>query len=205
VDKDRVSLLKMAALFHDLGKPLAAAPGRSTEVHFYGHESQGSKVVSGIAGRLRMSRKDEDCLTALVRHHVWPLHLYRMASVHRLSQRAKVRFFRRLGPLAPGCLILALADSAAKGSSCGATEKSGSFQDFAKTLLHFDRTRDAAGLRTPPLVSGHDLIRAFGLDPGPRIGRLLERVHEARVEGRVKTREEALEFLREFLKRGSKI
>jgi poly(A) polymerase len=198
-ETDRVSLLKMAALFHDLGKPLVAASGKDTEVHFHGHEDRGAQVVGGMARRLRMSRRDEECLASLVEHHMWPLHLHRMASVQKLSERAKVRFFRHLENQALGCLILALADNAAKGSPSGAMDKSGSFPDFVKTLLHFDCTRDAAGARTPPLVNGHDLIRVFGLEPGPRIGRLLERVHEARVEGKVKTREDALEFLRAFL------
>jgi poly(A) polymerase len=47
----------------------------------------------------------------------------------------------------------------------------------------------------PPLVRGDDLI-SMGLQPGPRIGQLLEAVQTAQLEGEVQTRDEALEWLR---------
>jgi hypothetical protein len=51
----------------------------------------------------------------------------------------------------------------------------------------------------PKLVDGNDLINIFGLNPGPRIGQLLEAVHEAQATGELATREEALAYLRRQL------
>jgi hypothetical protein len=42
------------------------------------------------------------------------------------------------------------------------------------------------------LVDGHDVMSAFGLRPGPMIGRLLTLIDEAHASGEVRTREEAL-------------
>jgi len=42
------------------------------------------------------------------------------------------------------------------------------------------------------LIDGRDIMRMFGLAPGPLIGRLLARVHEAHASGELSTREEAL-------------
>jgi len=47
----------------------------------------------------------------------------------------------------------------------------------------------------PKLISGHDLIKAFGLKPGPKVGELLEAVREARAAGELSTREEALAYI----------
>src|SRR6266542_609773 len=47
-----------------------------------------------------------------------------------------------------------------------------------------------------PLLRGEDVMQAFGLAPGPEVGRLLERAREAQAMGLVSTREEALEHLR---------
>jgi len=46
------------------------------------------------------------------------------------------------------------------------------------------------------LVNGHDLVADLGLSPGPKVGELLEKVREAYVEGRVRNREEALQYLK---------
>jgi poly(A) polymerase len=47
----------------------------------------------------------------------------------------------------------------------------------------------------PPLVRGDDLI-ALGLKPGPKFGEILEAVETRQLEGRLRTREEALEWLK---------
>ncbi|NPA26767.1 MAG: CCA tRNA nucleotidyltransferase [Chloroflexi bacterium] len=56
--------------------------------------------------------------------------------------------------------------------------------------------RQARGL--PPLLTGHDL-RAMGLKPGPHIGQLLRELRAAQVEGRVRTRDEALAYVQAWL------
>jgi poly(A) polymerase len=48
----------------------------------------------------------------------------------------------------------------------------------------------------PPLVRGDDLI-ALGLKPGPRFGEILEAVETRQLEGALKDREEALEWVKE--------
>jgi poly(A) polymerase len=47
----------------------------------------------------------------------------------------------------------------------------------------------------PPLIRGDDLI-ALGLEPGPRIGQLLEAIQTAQLEGEVTTRDQAFELLK---------
>jgi tRNA nucleotidyltransferase domain 2 putative len=56
-------------------------------------------------------------------------------------------------------------------------------------------TEAAREAGAPPLVRGGDVMRAFGIGPGPEVGRLLERVREAQALGSVRTREEALAWL----------
>ncbi len=51
--------------------------------------------------------------------------------------------------------------------------------------------------KAKPLVSGHDLIRELGLRPGPEFKRLLSAVEEAQMEGRVHSKAEGLQLVRE--------
>jgi hypothetical protein len=48
----------------------------------------------------------------------------------------------------------------------------------------------------PPLLRGEDVMEAFGLPPGPEVGRLLARAREAQALGLVSTRDEAIGYLR---------
>jgi tRNA nucleotidyltransferase (CCA-adding enzyme) len=49
-----------------------------------------------------------------------------------------------------------------------------------------------------PLVKGNDLTQALDLPPSPAIGKLLTEIQLARIEGKVKTPEDAIEFAREI-------
>jgi hypothetical protein len=55
-----------------------------------------------------------------------------------------------------------------------------------------EHRREEARIVPQKLIDGHDLIDAFGLEPSPIIGQLLEAVREAQGIGEVTTREEAL-------------
>ena len=48
----------------------------------------------------------------------------------------------------------------------------------------------------PKLISGHDIMKSFSMDPGPGVGRLLSLVGEAQGSGDITTRKEALELVK---------
>jgi tRNA nucleotidyltransferase (CCA-adding enzyme) len=52
-----------------------------------------------------------------------------------------------------------------------------------------------------PLVNGNDLIQALNIPPSPQVGKLLTEIQLARITGEIVTREDAIEFAREFIKR----
>ena len=82
-------------------------------------------------------------------------------------------------------LALHRAQALASGSSLAAVE-------FCEAMLR-DTPPDV--LNPPPLLTGEDLI-AMGLKPGPEFKRILDAVREAQLEGKVKTKEEAIEMAR---------
>jgi poly(A) polymerase len=54
-------------------------------------------------------------------------------------------------------------------------------------------------LRGPRLLSGHDLITEFALEPGPLFSTILEELEAARVEGTVTDRQSALAWVGAYL------
>ena len=66
--------------------------------------------------------------------------------------------------------------------------------EHARIIAHIleSGTSQTASEKIQRLVTGHDLMQELGLEPGPKVGILLEKIEEARAAGEVNTREEAL-------------
>ena len=192
-------LLKLAALFHDVGKPQVQGRRSDPERYtFYFHEKVGLEIFSRVASRLRCSQAEIRTVSALIQMHMRPFLLLPAFRERELSFRALGRLVRAARPELPGLFALAMADSLAgqgpqKPADCEAV-----LADLADAALQFLKERLEPQERHPKLLNGHDLIR-LGLTPGPRFQQLLTAVEEAQWEGLVQTREEALEMVRRLL------
>lgn len=69
-------------------------------------------------------------------------------------------------------------------------------QSIERDVAALDAT--PSGLAPTPLLTGDDLVEA-GFAPGPDLGRVLREVHDATLEDRIATREEALRLARSLL------
>jgi tRNA nucleotidyltransferase/poly(A) polymerase len=74
--------------------------------------------------------------------------------------------------------------------------------ELARLLLETYFERYAQVVAPPVLLDGNDLMQALSLKPGRQIGKLLDAIREAQVEGVVTTTDEALSFARRFLDNG---
>jgi poly(A) polymerase len=189
----RRSLLKLAALLHDVAKPQTKAIAQDGRMRFLGHGKLGAEVVVGILERLRFSSKEIKLVEVMVREHLRP---GQMSQQGLPTRRAIYRYFRDTGGAGIDILFLSLADHLA---TRGPNLELAGYQEHARMVeyvltQHLEEER----VTTPPkLISGHDLINTFGLSPGPKIGKLLEAVREAQASGEITTREEALAYIRE--------
>jgi poly(A) polymerase len=171
--------LAWGALLHDVGKPptFRIAPDR---IRFDGHVEVGVKMAAEICRRMRFSNDDTEQILALVDNHM------RFADVHRMKESTLKKFLRL-----PGFdehLELHHIDCL---SSNGITES----YEYVREKL---RTMPAEEIRPRPLITGRDLIEA-GYEPGARFKEILGAVEDAQLEGRLASREMAMEFVqREF-------
>lgn len=88
VEKNFPLEIRLAALFHDIGKPLTKQ-GEGPDSTFYNHEIVGAKITKNILQRLRFSKKIIDKVYHLVRHHMFYLEVDKvtMTAVRRLAKR----------------------------------------------------------------------------------------------------------------------
>jgi len=187
----RRAAVKLAALLHDVAKPETRTEEADGRVRFIGHDVTGAARVAGIAERWRLSRRAGTMLEQLVRHHLRPMHL---AQSGPITRRARHRFFRDLGEDAGELLLLALADAAGLRGDDPLEVWAGEGGRVLREL-QAGAAEERALAAAPPLVTGDDVMAAFGLPSGPVVGRLLARAREAQALGQVATREEALALL----------
>ncbi len=189
------AVLKLAALFHDVGKPQVQErrvnPDRYT---FYHHERVGVEIFKRAARRLRFSQAQTKAVSHLITWHMRPFLLLPLFNRGALTLRALGRLVKDArGQLASG-LALAMADSLAGQGPQKPPDADYRLGRLADAAWHFYQER-LAPARPPRLLSGDDLC-ALGLRPGPEFRRLLTAVEEAQWEGQVTTREEALALVR---------
>ena len=188
-------LLKLAALLHDVAKPQTKAIGEDGRTHFLGHANLGADIAVDILERLRFSSKETKLVEIMIKYHLRP---GQMSQEGLPTHRAIYRYFRDSGEAGIDTLFLCLADHLA---TRGPNLNLASWQEHAQLVeyvlaQHAEQEKLVAPAK---LVSGHDLIRIFGLKPGPEMGDLLEAVREAQASGEVTTKEEALAYIKERL------
>ncbi len=191
------TVLKMAALLHDLGKPYTlTVDERGT--HFYGHEREGALIAAYVMERFRFSSKEAEGVHAIVLNHMRPALL---AQEGALSRRAIHRFWRDAGAWGVETCLLSLADHLATWMEDLIPERwEGRVRVAGELLAAYFNHREE--FLPKPIVRGDELMEALGLKPGPIVGKLLRVVQEAQVEGEVRTREEAIELARKALELG---
>jgi len=137
----------------------------------------GVKIAEEICGRLRFSNHDAAQVLALVDNHM------RFSHATRMNQSTLKKFLRM-----PGFdehLALHRADSLASHRNLSTYE----FIQHKREEIPVDT------MRPSPLVTGDDLIAA-GHIPGPKFREILSAVEDAQLEGRLRSRDAALEFVR---------
>ncbi|MFW6112979.1 MAG: HD domain-containing protein [Thermodesulfobacteriota bacterium] len=195
----RAAVLKVAALFHDIGKPQVQErrlqPARYT---FYHHERVGVEIFQRAARRLRFSQAQIKTVSRLITWHMRPFLLLPLFNQGELTTRALGRLVKDAGPELAAGFALALADSLAGQGPQKPADAEARLGELADRAWSFYEEQRAARRDQPRLLTGHDL-KALGLTPGPEFRRLLEAVEEAQWEGQVKTREEALALVKRMV------
>jgi poly(A) polymerase len=188
------SLLKLAALFHDIAKPETKAI-EDDRTRFLGHADIGAVTSSVIMERLRFSRREIQLVALLVKYHLRPT---QMSHEGLPTDRAIYRYFRDTGEASIDLLYLCLADHLAARASALDIDEWREHCRTAEYVLdkHFTATDKVA---PPKVLDGHDIMSIFNLEPGPKVGRLLEELKEAQAAGEITTREEATAYLKHLL------
>jgi poly(A) polymerase len=175
--------LALGVLFHDVGKKPTAKMDENGRIRFNEHESVGAGMAEQIMTGLRYDNKSIETVKELVQHHM------QFKDVPKMRPSTLKRMMAR--PTFPLELELHRID-------CASSHGDLTHYDYLKHQLE---TMSAEQIDPPQLISGRDLL-AMGLRPGKEVGKILEAVRVAQLEGAVETRDDALRLARKLASMG---
>jgi len=200
-DRSMRALLFFAALYHDVAKPVCKTTDEDGRIRFWDHDVQGAEMAASRANALHLSNDEIHRLRLIIRHHMRVhFHSNRMEKEHKEpSRRAIYRFFRDAGEAGVDLVLLALADTRATRGHTLTQETWTAALDICRIFLENYWEKPAETVYPPRLLDGNEVMTAFDLKPGPRVGEVLEVIREAQATGKISTREEALSFAKDWL------
>jgi poly(A) polymerase len=186
--EDPLRVLRWALLLHDVSKPETHSVREDGRPAFHGHEVLGARRAGRILRRLLAGRVERRRIVRLIRWHLRPGHLADAGA----PARGMRRLVREAGDDLPILVFHAACDARASGGPESRARWS-KLRGVLRDLL--DLRARARATPLPQLVDGRDVMRLLRLEPGPRVGRLLERVVDLQESGELRTRAEALAYL----------
>ncbi len=182
LSKDASPTLAWGVLLHDVGKPptFQSAAETGDRIRFNNHVEVGVRMAEAICRRLRFSNEDTEQILALVDHHM------KFGAVEEMRVSTLKKFVRL--PHFDEHLALHRLD-------CLSSHRHLESYDFVRRFLEVTPPEQVRPVR---LLRGDDL-QAIGFRPGPVFSEILRALEDAQLEGQIRTREEAEDYvLRKF-------
>lgn len=174
----RWGLLAHAAAFHSVREDECADDDEAGALH--------------IIERLPLAKVERTVVAQVIHAGRWQ----EVLAERRPDETRMRRFFAAAGDAAIDVIVAAAACNAALAfAPVEGQHFSPAVAERAREVVEVYFT-DRERLVPPRLLSGGDLIRELGMAPGPAVGRVLRAVRDAQIQGKVRTRAEALEWAR---------
>ncbi len=162
-------LVRLGALIHDLGKVATFKKQKEGTITFYNHEMVSASIAQNLAEKLCLSKKQREKLVTLVRWH-------QFTCDEKQTDSAIRRFIKNVGRENLKDMIDLRVGDRLGG---GAQETSWRLEEFKRRLIEVQKQPFSI---TDLKISGNDIMKLLGIDPGPRIGQILETLFNEVVE-----------------------
>jgi poly(A) polymerase len=166
-------LLRLAALFHDVGKPRTKSIGPNG-VSFHHHEVVGARMTRDRMRALRYSNEDIDAVSTLVELHL-RFHTYKMG----WTDAAVRRYVRDAGPLLDRLNELTRCDCTTRNKR-RADELSRRIDDLEARIVDLRAQEELDAMR--PDLDGRAVMDHLGIPAGPLVGEALRFLLELRID-----------------------
>ncbi len=209
-DQDSAANWSLGLLVHRLGRfradlqsylKVEPVPGRTIyQLSFIAALLQNGKEIIGSQGlrlNLPLSNEERELLVQSTRAAEMVLHFSQTGNT---PQPLDIyRYYRQHGSAGILGVFLALSTASMEYKNKADQEGWIKILEITRSFLEGWWEKRDLWVHPPVLVNGDDIQRKFGLQPGPRIGELLELLREAQVERGISSREKAVQFLADLV------
>lgn len=167
--------LRLAALFHDIGKPATRRFERDGTVTFRGHDVIGARMAARRMRALRFDRQTEKDVSRLVELHLRAFGF----SDREWTDSAVRRFVKDAGPLLPRLLRLIRADITSQNRR-KVVRLQAANDELARRIAAIAQKEELDAIR--PDLDGQEIMALLGLKPGPAVGAARNHMMEIRLD-----------------------
>ncbi len=190
-------VLKIAAFYHDIGKPSTWTIEPKGRHRFIGHDIKGAQIVKSELEKLKFSNKQISYIQKMIKYHIYPATLIHANDTKKdNNNKAFARFIRKLGSDTPDVIELSRADRlSARGSAVSEQMVQEALNHLDNLLNYYNEVKNMAQ-NPKSLLDGNEIMQILNIKPSKLLGEIIEKLIEAQLSNSVKTKEEAIEFVK---------
>ncbi|MFM9872698.1 MAG: DUF559 domain-containing protein [Fimbriimonadaceae bacterium] len=166
-------VLLLAALLHDIAKPLTRTIDEKGDTRFFNHENIGAELAHTLCLRWRYSQETARDVRLLVKNHM------RLSGIKTLSTPATRRIIRDLGSQLNNWITLIDADANALKTGVRKLDLS----DLIAKLAEVKTSQPKSNWNSP--LTGDQIMEITGLPPSPAIGEIKAELENLVIEGHI--------------------
>ncbi len=160
-------IVRFATLIHDIGKPNVMKKDKEGLIIFHNHEVAGARIADQICQRLKFSKKEKEKIVTLIRWHMFSVN-------ENLTDAAVRRFIRRVGvENVKDMMDLRVGDRLGGGTQ---TAESWRLKLFKKKIE--EQLKPLPFSINDLKIDGNDIIKILQIKPGPKVGKILQKLFE---------------------------
>lgn len=181
--------LRIAALWHDIAKPLTKAFKEGTGWTFHNHEEVGARMVKPMFRRLKLPLEHVPYVEKLVRLHLRPMALVDEG----VTDSAVRRLLFEAGEDVDDLMKLCRADITSKNPRL----VDHVHQNYDRVIRKMKEVEEKDNMRNwRPAIDGTEIMKVCGREPGPVVGKLKQAVIDAILDGHIPNEHDAaLQYL----------
>ena len=185
--KEKDLPLRLAALFHDIGKPSCYVEDENGVGHFYGHADKSVEIMDKVLKDLKYSNDIIEEVLTLIKYHDMQISLSNKF-IRRMLNKMPKETFEKL-------LVLKKADILGQ-AKIDREKRLEEIEKLKEMLANFKMEEECFSLKHLK-INGNDLIK-MGFKPGKEMGQILNKLFEMVVEEEI---ENDFEVLKNYVER----
>jgi len=185
-----LTLLKLSAFFHDVGKIYTEKKNN----RFLDHDKKGAEIFkSSISEALSLGNKATLFVSKLIEKHLSVFRLFYLFESKDITDKDINFFWYENKDIAVHLFILTISDAYGTSEDEYFLEKMREFIIYLQSYYFNVYTRH---IIEKPLLTGKEIMDIISIKPSPQLGYVKNKLIRAQIEGKIKTKQQAIEFVK---------